>query len=221
MKILIVLLISFMFFACGNDVPDNENLSDTKEVIEKAVDQAATQAQVVRKKYPLKSGIITYERTGVLGNGKVIVYFDDYGIKERSETYNENGEVDEIKFSDGENMYKIIDNEVEKSVYLMGPGLYGTEMKFEFDPFNGNEKRIQKYNYKPLDNMQILGRDCQVYSMEAASGKSTFGGHDDFLLYTKAETPVGTYETKAVDFKENVDVDAALFKVPEGYKILK
>lgn len=221
MKILFVILLSVMFFACGNDAPGNENLDDTKQAVDKAVDQAASQAQVVRKKYPLKSGIITFERTGVIGNGKIIVYFDDYGIKERSETYNENGEVDEIKFSDGENMYKVIDDEGAKSVYLMGPGIYGTEMKFEFDPFSGNERRIQKYNYKPLNNMQILGRDCQVYSMEAASGKTTFGGVDGFLLYTKAETPVGTYETKAVDFKENIDVDPALFKIPDGYKILK
>lgn len=226
MKSLIKLLCVFlliMFFGCG----DSNNKNEQSKVDEKLKEttgmtsgeiQQETDKYTVAKKYPIKSGIITFKRTGVLGDQKVIVYFDDYGIKERSETYKTDGSVEEIKFTDGEFMYKIThEYSEEKVAFIMGPGKFGTEMKFDPDPFRNNDERKKKYQFEKLPNMNILGKDCDAYITTTKMGTTTFAGSNGILLYTKADLSVGTMETIAVDFKENVSIDSELFKVPDGY----
>ncbi|MCZ7604113.1 MAG: hypothetical protein M5R37_14720 [Melioribacteraceae bacterium] len=227
-KLLALILIGvFVIIGCGED-KQTDKTSDTDKVLKETTGMTQSEieteanAVTVSKKYPIKSGIITFERKGIIGTQKIIVYFDDYGIKERSETYNEDGSLDEIKFSDGENMYiKNKYSEDEKVFYIMGPGKFGTEMKFEPDPFKNDAKRAEKYKFKKQPNMNILGKDCEAYSTTISMGTTTFAGCDGILLYTKAELSIGISETIAVDFKEDVEVDPSMFRVPEGYKTQK
>lgn len=223
---LFTVLILLLLIGCGSEENKDEQSKDSvlKETTGMTQDEIESQVQsaVVSKKYQIKSGSISFERTGVIGDQKIIVYFDDYGIKERSETYNADGTVAEIKFSDGETMYYLTNSHAdEKIAYIMGSGKFGTEMKFEPDPFRNDEKRKEKYQFKKLPNIDILGRDCEAYSTTIKLGTTTFAGYDGLLLYTKAELSIGISVTKAVDIKENVDVDNSLFMVPEGYTTQK
>ncbi len=221
-KIMLSVFFLIILFGCGDQGKDDaqsiadENLKETTGMSSDEIQKEAEKITVA-KKYPIKSGIITFKRTGVLGEQKVIVYFDDYGTKERTETYKSDGSIEEIRFTDGEFMYKITyEYSDEKVAYIMGSGKYGTEMKFDPDPFR-NEERKQKYQFKKLPNMNIIGKDCEAYSTTNKMGTTTFAGSNGILLYSKAEVSVGTMETVAVDFKENESVDSDLFKVPDGY----
>ena len=171
------------------------------------------------KKYPLKSGVIAFEQTGALGNAKVIVYFDDYGIRERHESYDTKGNLTEVRFTDGKNMYKIDHrNSDDKVGWLMGSGTFGTEMKFEAEPFR-KEKQKKKHHYKRLPDMNILGRKCNAYSTESRAGKTTFAGWNNILLYSEVKTKFGDTLTRAVRFDENATVSADRFQVPAGYEV--
>jgi hypothetical protein len=82
---------------------------------------AKTVAQTSLNKYDIKSGIISYESIMKMGdfelNDKVVVYFDDYGMKECKETY-ESGQLKESTFSDGKELYLVQHN--EKTAYKRG-----------------------------------------------------------------------------------------------------
>jgi hypothetical protein len=173
------------------------------------------------KKYAIKSGTITFERTGVSAKKKIMVYFDDYGTKERNEVYNNKGKLDEFRFSDGETMYKIsLKKGTEKVAYNMGPGSSGTEMKFVAEPFKNPEEQ-QQQNFKKLPDKKILGKTCQAYSVRDSAAETTFAGWNGVLLYVKVIMKMGESFTQAVDFKENAKIDPALFKVPDGYAVKK
>ena len=173
------------------------------------------------KKYAIKSGTITFERTGVSAKKKIMVYFDDYGKKERNEVYNNKGKLEEFRFSDGETMYKIsLKNGAEKVVYNMGPGSFGTEMKFVAEPFKNPEEQ-QQQNFTKLPDMKILGKTCQAYSVRDSAAETTFAGYNGVLLYVKVMMKMGESFTQAVDFKENAKIDPSLFKVPDGYAVKK
>lgn len=173
------------------------------------------------KKYSMKSGIITFERTGVSANKKIMVYFDDYGTKERNEVYNDKGELEAFRFSDGGTMYKVsLKNSAEKIAYIMGPGSLGTEMKFVAEPFK-SENEKQQQNFKKLPDMKILGKPCQAYSVKNDASETIFAGRDDLLLYVKVIMKMGETVTRAVEFKEDAEINPALFNVPADYTVKK
>ena len=224
-KLSVLLLVGvIMISGCGKNETDSATDKEVKESTDMTSDEIAGQAASVNvvKKYPIKSGITTFQRSGVVGDNEIIVYFDDYGIKERNEVYGEDGLISEVTMSDGVNMYKITKQSIEeKKAYIMGPGLHGTEMKFIIDPFNNNDKRKLKYEYKKLENINVIGKDCEAYSVKAGGGTTIFAGWEGILLYTKVVIPMGTMETIALDFSENADVDPNLFKIPADYQVEK
>ncbi len=217
---LILFVILILISACGKSEGENTELKEAGidfNQIEKEIENTS-----INKKYPIESGIITFEQTGVLGNNKIIVYFDNYGTKERNVIYDEENNIKEVKFSDGENMFRLSTLEDgSKVAYILGAGKYGTEMKFVADPFANNERRKIKYQYEELADMDIIGKVCQAYKTKSTYGTTVFAGCQNVLLYSKAETSMGTSETKAISFKENVELEDDLFKVPSDYKIKK
>jgi len=89
---------------------------------------AMTQAQI--KKYDIKSGVITYESLNSFGmKMKIVVSFDDYGMKECRDTYL-GDKLKESFFSDGKNLYRV--NHMEKTGYNTGPAYRGTELRVEW-----------------------------------------------------------------------------------------
>lgn len=175
--------------------------------------------KTVLKKYPVKSGVIRFERTGISDKVKIMVYFDNYGITERNETYNSEGNVEEIKIADGEKMYVInFKYSEDKIAYITGPGKFGTEMKFVAEPFT-SEEDIAKYQFKKLPNMNVAGKNCEAYSTATATGEVIFAGWSNICLYSETKSKYGDSKTVAVEINENVPVDPGFFKIPEGFEI--
>jgi hypothetical protein len=224
---ILIFALLILLIGCADEGKDDvqtnidKQLKENIGLTESEIIEQASKINIA-KKYPIKSGVITFNCNGIMEGQKVIVYFDDYGTKERNELYTEDASIFEIRFTDGEFMYKLSrPDETEKTAYIMGPGKYGTEMKFDPDPFRNDDKRKEKYQFKKLPNINIVGRDCEVYSSTIKMGTTTFGGWNGIHLYSKVEFSMGISETVAIDFKENEPVDAGLFKVPPGYTALK
>ncbi len=217
-KLILMTSLIFTLSQCGNK---ENNSQKPKDKIKAMAGELNTANAPAAKKYTFKSGIIHFEKDGLAGKSKTIIFFDDFGTKERNETYNSKGNLEEIRFSDGKNMYVINFKYGEaKTAFIMGPGIYGTEMKFVAEPFN-KESDKQKFGYKRLEDMNIAGKECQAYRMKSPGTDVLFAGWNNILLYSETNTPLGTIRIKATDIKENAKVDPALFKVPEGYEVKK
>ena len=215
-KLISATLLVLTLSHCGNK---GTNSQMPKDNIKQNAGQLNKPNAQAAKKYSLKSGIIQFEKDGLAGKNKIKVFFDEFGTKERNETYNSKGNLEEIRFSDGRNMYLINFKFGEaKTAVITGPGNYGTEMKFIAEPFN-NETDKQKFNYFRLEEMNIAGKECQAYSMKSPGTDVLYAGWNNILLYSETNTPLGTIRIKATEIEENTKVDPALFKVPEGYKV--
>ncbi len=217
-KIIFISIALLIFFFIGCSDKNSKSEKDNKAISIETAGNVSSNANII-KKYPIKSGIITFEKKGISDTKKEIVYFDEYGIKERHEIYNFDSKIEEIRFSDGEKMY-IINNKYNKDniAYIMGSGRNGTEMKFIPEPFNTDKDKI-KYGYTKLADMEVLDKSCEAYVTKSAMGEVTFAGWNNILLYSKAKLSFGESVLQAVKFEENANVDAALFKVPDGYEI--
>lgn len=110
-------------------------------------------AQTPVKKYDIKSGVVTYELIMKMGDmqiqKKIVVYFDDFGMKECKETFSKD-KLEESNFSDGKNLYLVKHN--GKTAYKQGPAYRGTELRVEWSEF-GTEKQRQSGMYKRLPAM--------------------------------------------------------------------
>ena len=171
------------------------------------------QAQQV-KKYQIQSGIITFETALTMGSfvmkTKAVVYFDDFGMKECRDTYDDNG-IKESFFSDGKDLYLVM--YAEKAVYKRGTAFRGTEYKFDWNEIAPSGKG------KKLPNMTVLGKNCEAFEMNDKGNISTFAGWNNVCLYMATKQPSMTVVSKAVKFEENVKVPAEKFKNPAGFTL--
>jgi uncharacterized pyridoxamine 5'-phosphate oxidase family protein len=169
------------------------------------------QAQQV-KKYQIQSGIITFETTLTMGKmvmkTKAVVYFDDFGMKECRDTYDDSG-IKESFFSDGKDLYLVMYE--KKEVYKRGTAYRGTEYKFDWNEIAPSGKG------KKLPNMTVLGKNCEAFEMNDKGNISTFAGWNNVCLYMATKQSSMTVVSKAVKFEENVKVPAEKFKIPAGF----
>ncbi len=171
------------------------------------------QAQQV-KKYQIKSGIITFETTMMMGKfemkTKSVVYFDDYGMKECKDTYDDNG-LKESFFSDGKNLYLTIYK--EKAVYKRGTAFRGTEYKFDWNEIAPSGKA------KKIANMTIVGKNCEAFELKDGGNTNTYAGWNNICLYLGVSMKNMTTIYKAVKLEENAKVPADKFKIPAGFTL--
>lgn len=171
------------------------------------------QAQQV-KKYQTKSGIITFETTIMMGKmemkSKAVVYFDDFGMKERRDTY-DGDTVKESLFSDGKDLYLVI--YAEKAAYKRGPAFRGTEFKFDWNEIQRSGEA------KKLPNMKIAGKDCEAFELNHKGNINTYAGWNNICFYIGTNQKNMTVVSKAVKFEENAAVPAEKFKIPAGFAL--
>ncbi len=171
------------------------------------------QAQQV-KKYQIQSGIITFETTLTMGKmvmkSKAIVYFDDFGMKECRDTYNDSG-ITESFFSDGKDLYLVMYE--KKEVYKRGTAYRGTEYKFDWNEILPSGKG------KKLPNMTVVGKNCEAFEMNDKGNISTFAGWNNVCLYLGTNQKSMNVVSKAVKFEENAKVPAEKFKIPAGFTL--
>jgi len=167
------------------------------------------------KKYEIKSGIVREELTMTMGgkpfqNLKIIVYFDDYGMKECRETYDDKT-LKESYFSDGKDLYTVY--WLKKKYTKVGTAFRGTELKVDWNEFSEKDKKAGKV--KKLPSMNVAGKECESYQLSG----TTFAGWKGICLFMKTESSSITAVTKASKLEENVNVPAEKFLVPAGFQL--
>lgn len=175
---------------------------------------AALQAQT--KKYGVRSGKITFEDRADLGGfevlKKAVVTFDDFGLKERRDTYDESGILTESFFCDGENLYLYIPS--ENTVYRHGKAFRGTEYKVGWEELPADDKASGVF--KKRGNVTVAGKDCESYEHITSAGTTVFAGWSGVCLLVDVHQQGMRVTTRAAAFEENIPVPAETFRIPAG-----
>lgn len=171
-----------------------------------------------QKKYDMKSGIITFENNVmILGKPvaqKQILYFDEYGRKERKELY-EGETMMEAYLSDGMNLFNLVFE--ESTAYRSGRSVLGTETRFDGDSLAA--RAAAKAGVTKLPAMKVAGRLCEAYEVKRQGATTVLAGWYHITLFTdNAESGIHSV-SKAVEVAENVKVPPEKFRVPAGFKI--
>lgn len=201
----------FIFTSCGNSGGKNESSSTGTEITETTAGMPAT---VANKKYGIKSGIVTYESTGMGFTVKVILYFDDFGAKEAEEKYDVNNSIEQTSICDGTNRYTLIYK--DKTAQNNGACYNGIAYRFDW---NEASKGDPKYNPQKLANLTIAGKDCESFSLLAGGNTVTYAGWNNVCLLIDQATQFGQITYKAVSFEDNPSIPADKFSVPSGFQV--
>jgi hypothetical protein len=168
------------------------------------------------KKYDLKSGIITFVETttksGIRETRKVVVYFDDFGTKERRDIY-QGDRITETALCNGRTLYTIV--HAAKSAFHRGASSNGTEVRFEVE----NPGQATAAIVRNLPNITLAGKTCEAFERVSSSEKTVYAGWGHICLLTEVQAPGMRRESKAVSIEENVVIPAEKFEVPRGYTI--
>ena len=205
----------FIFTSCGNSGGKNESsdgvLNTGAEVAETTSVMPAT---AVKRKYGVKSGIVTYESSGMGFKLKVILYFDDFGAKEAEEKYDVNNSIEQTAICDGTNRYTIIYK--DKTAQNNGACYNGIAYRFDWDEV---AKGDPKYNPQKLANVTIAGKDCESFSLVTGGNTITYAGWNNVCMLIDQATQYGQITYKAVSFEDNPSIPADKFSVPSGFQI--
>jgi hypothetical protein len=170
------------------------------------------------KKYDIKSCTITFESTQKMAGfdmkNKVVLYFDDYGMKECRETY-EGDKLRDVYLSDGKNLYSI--NPAKKTAVKRGEASNGTEVRVAWNDVSDDDKKSGKA--KQLPNMTIAGKTCAAFVAGLEGSTTTYASWNRILMLVDMKSKDMTMLKKAVTVDEKTAVSADKFKIPAGYTI--
>src|SRR5687768_12326464 len=97
-----------IFAACSNNKDQPTDAVAEANALNERAQEAIENAPAVVKKYQIKSGIITFQETANMGSMKIsskkVLYFDDYGMKEREDSFDDEGQLKESFMSDGKDL---------------------------------------------------------------------------------------------------------------------
>jgi hypothetical protein len=214
-SIFCLLPLLFFFTSCGNSGGKSESSGEAvntgTEVTETTAGMPATAA---KRKYGIKSGIVTYESTGMGFNLKVVLYFDDFGAKEAEEKYDINKNIEQTTICDGTNRYTIIYK--DKTAQNDGACYNGIAYRFDWEEV---AKGDAKYNPQKLANVTIAGKDCESFSLVVSGNTITYAGWNNVCLLIDQATQYGKITYKAVSFEDNPSIPADKFTGPSGFQI--
>jgi hypothetical protein len=170
------------------------------------------------KKYDIKSCIVTFETTqkvaGMEIKNKVVLSFDDYGMKECRETYQGN-KIREVYFSNGKNLYRL--NPDKKTAAKLGEALLGTEGRLDWNDISSADKKAG--NAKHLPNMTIAGKTCEAFVVNVAGSSTTYANWNHIMMMLDMKSKDVNTLKKAITVDEKTAVSADKFKIPAGYTI--
>ena len=176
---------------------------------------AAAQEEI----YSVKSGKVTMEMDMM---GQKIVqqnYFDDYGVKQATVMEMMGQKMRSIEV-DGKNV--MIDDAAKTAISMpgMGPQMGGNN-KINF--LNLDEKTIKKNKIKEEGQEEVAGKMCTKYSYRMLMMGQGVNVHawvyKGITLKTTIKTDFGEMVTKATKVEEDIQVDPALFVLPEGVEV--
>ena len=176
-------------------------------------------AAAQEKVYSVKSGKVTMEMDMM---GQKIVqqnYFDDYGVKQATVMEMMGQKMRSIEV-DGKNV--MIDDAAKTAISMpgMGPQMGGNN-KINF--LNLDEKTIKKNKIKEEGQEEVAGKMCTKYSYRMLMMGQGVNVHawvyKGITLKTTIKTDFGEMVTKATKVEEDIQVDPALFVLPEGVEV--
>jgi len=170
------------------------------------------------KKYDIKSCTITFEMTQKMASfdmkNKVVLSFDDYGMKECRETY-QGDKIREVFFSDGKSLYSL--NPDKKTATKRGDAIRGTEVRVDWSDVSSDDKKSGKA--KQLPNIVLAGKSCESFMADAGGSSTTYASWNHVLMMIDMKSKDMTMLKKAVTVDEKTAVSPDKFKVPTGYTI--
>lgn len=169
------------------------------------------------KIYDVKSGKVTMEMDMM---GQTIVqdiYFDDYGAK--TVTVSDfGGNKMRMLEKDGSN---IMVNDAEKTAVRMPAMGPGAENRINF--LNLDEKTVKKNKIKEVGEEAIAGKTCKKYTykvlMMGQPITTTVWVYKGITLKSSTNTDFGEMVQQATKIEENIDIDPAMFTIPEGVTV--
>ena len=176
-------------------------------------------AAAQEKIYSVKSGKVTMEMDMM---GQKIVqqnYFDDYGLKQATVMEMMGQKMRSIEV-DGKNV--MIDDAAKTAISMpgMGPQMGGNN-KINF--LNLDEKTIKKNKIKEEGQEEVAGKMCTKFSyrmLMMGQGVTVHAWvYKGITLKTAIKTDFGEMVTKATKVEEDIQVDPALFVLPEGVEV--
>ena len=176
-------------------------------------------AAAQEKIYSVKSGKVTMEMDMM---GQKIVqqnYFDDYGVKQATVMEMMGQKMRSIEV-DGKNV--MVDDAAKTAISMpgMGPQMGGNN-KINF--LNLDEKTIKKNKIKEEGQEEVAGKMCTKYSyrmLMMGQGVTVHAWvYKGITLKTAIKTDFGEMVTKATKVEEDIQVDPALFVLPEGVEV--
>ncbi len=169
------------------------------------------------KIYDVKSGKVTMEMDMM---GQTIVqdiYFDDYGAK--TVTVSDfGGNKMRMLEKDGSN---IMVNDAEKTAVRM-PAM-GPRAENRINFLNLDEKTVKKNKIKEVGEEAIAGKTCKKYTykvlMMGQPITTTVWVYKGITLKSSTNTDFGEMVQQATKIEENIDIDPAMFTIPEGVTV--
>ena len=176
-------------------------------------------AAAQEKIYSVKSGKVTMEMD-MMGQ-KIVqqIYFDEYGVKQATVMEMMGQKMRSIEV-DGKNV--MIDDAAKTAISMpgMGPQMGGNN-KINF--LNLDEKTIKKNKIKEEGQEEVAGKMCTKYSYRMLMMGQGVNVHawvyKGITLKTTIKTDFGEMVTKATKVEEDIQVDPALFVLPEGVEV--
>lgn len=178
-------------------------------------------AAAQEQRYAVKSGIITMEMDMM---GQTIVqetYFDDYGAKQAT-VMDMRGQKVRTIVVDGKTVMISDEEKTATTMPSMGPGgtgVGGNNINF----LSLDEKTVKKNRIKELGEEEIIGKPCTKYSYKVLMMGSAITVYawvyKGITLKTTMKTDFGEMGMAATKIQEDVQIDPAMFVVPEGVTI--
>lgn len=206
-----VIALMVLFYSCGKKA--EPEAAKTPEEPKAQTGTTTPETNAVHK-YTIKSGVVEYTYKIDAMEHKEVVSFDDYGMKECKDIYDESG-IKSSQFSDGVKIYKVIYK--DKAAYIVGNASRGTEFKCDWEEIG--EKQKSSGEATKLDNINIAGKDCVQFTLKTGDISTTYAGWGGVLLFMEQKTKYGNSTQKALKFEENPTVSPEKFKVPAGFAV--
>ncbi len=209
-NIYLLSLITLFFFACNENTSTNENKNDAEQK------ETTNSESTSFNKYPIKAGIVKYLQNAMGEKTYINLYFKNYGTEECI--------ISQIEI-DGE---KINKRNIAKSGYLYSLEMTqktGTKIKTNsnLSPYKTDlkilEAKLTEDGGEKLGTEEILGKTCQIYSMNENGANTKIWIWKTMILKKSTEQNGMTMTMEAKSLEETSNLPKGIFDVPTDFTI--
>lgn len=221
MKNILCIAIALSFLSLAGCSKDNSQENGGQNASSENSTNAATPS---KGKYQIKSGIVELkvENNMMDADSKQTLYFDDFGKKERTETYTELQMMGQsiksigIVLNDGEYSYSF---DPEKKTGTKTK-VFGSHTGAQYDFENFSEEMKKDWNLKKEGTINILGKNCDKYYMDnkGMKMKGTVCLWNGIALESDIDMGGLKMKITALSVKENAEIPSDKLTVPADIK---